>query len=58
MATQSDRVFFFGCVSCKKNKNIEEYAVYYCENVNSVFVDSAVSYIMTICLVNMKSTTD
>ncbi|XP_052260019.1 uncharacterized protein LOC127864423 isoform X2 [Dreissena polymorpha] len=37
MATQSDRVFFFGCVSCKKNKNIEEYAVYYCEKCQQCF---------------------
>ncbi|XP_052274345.1 uncharacterized protein LOC127874187 [Dreissena polymorpha] len=37
MATQSDRVFFFCCVSCMKNKNIEEYAVYYCEKCQQCF---------------------
>ncbi|KAH3895082.1 hypothetical protein DPMN_019242, partial [Dreissena polymorpha] len=37
MATQSDRVFFFCCLSCMKNKNIEEYAVYYCEKCQQCF---------------------
>ncbi|KAH3720857.1 hypothetical protein DPMN_063766 [Dreissena polymorpha] len=37
MATHSDRITFFRCISCKDNKNVEEYALFYCEKCQQCF---------------------